>query len=209
MEIITRQQAITLRLNKYFTGEPCRNGHVDTRYTHSSTCQSCITQSRPTSVSNRGDLAERRLALAEQKIALSAHRLANRLNTKLNNDLLKIRVNLHFKDVPNFKSFMWMRAFLIDQSVTPEDLLTRYSPKVVSEDRAVYTFRTFQANHAELYKMAKDLESDRKITDPIRKIPMDPKMAEAIANAQESPSALPLKARLMNAQEAAAKLLDK
>lgn len=176
MKIITRQQAITDGLNKYFTGEPCRNGHTAERYTHSSTCQSCITQYRPQNNSPR-----ERSAVVE---------------LRRKQDLIKIRVELNFKDVPTFKSAMWMAAFLIDQSVTEDDLLTNNSPKALSHERALYTFRTFQANHSELYKMAKDLERARAISDPIQKIPMDPKMAEAIANAQESPSALPLKARL-------------
>jgi hypothetical protein len=42
MEIITRQQALTLGLNKYFTGKPCKNGHVAERYIQSSTCELCI-----------------------------------------------------------------------------------------------------------------------------------------------------------------------
>lgn len=45
-EIITRKEAFLKGLGKYFTGSPCRNGHVAERYTKSGTCQECISSSR-------------------------------------------------------------------------------------------------------------------------------------------------------------------
>lgn len=42
MEIINRAQAVALGYDRYFTGRPCRNGHIDYRYTTSGTCKSCI-----------------------------------------------------------------------------------------------------------------------------------------------------------------------
>jgi hypothetical protein len=44
-EIISREEAIARRLNRYFTGEPCVNGHIAQRYIHGSmshgTCCEC------------------------------------------------------------------------------------------------------------------------------------------------------------------------
>lgn len=42
MEIITKSQARERGLNKYFTGKPCKNGHVDQRHMHNSVCMGCI-----------------------------------------------------------------------------------------------------------------------------------------------------------------------
>lgn len=44
MNIISRAQAKASNLNRYFTGVPCRNGHVDFRYTASGACKSCIAE---------------------------------------------------------------------------------------------------------------------------------------------------------------------
>lgn len=41
MNIITRQQAINDNLPRYFTGKPCRNGHVAERYRVGGTCVEC------------------------------------------------------------------------------------------------------------------------------------------------------------------------
>lgn len=42
MDIVTRAEAKVGGLNRYFTGVPCKNGHVDFRYTASGACKSCL-----------------------------------------------------------------------------------------------------------------------------------------------------------------------
>lgn len=42
MEIISRAEAKQKGLNKYYTGQPCKNGHDAYRYTQSGTCSKCI-----------------------------------------------------------------------------------------------------------------------------------------------------------------------
>lgn len=41
MEIITRQEAIAQGLRRYFTGKPCKHGHVAERSTHKRRCVGC------------------------------------------------------------------------------------------------------------------------------------------------------------------------
>lgn len=41
MKIISRKEAKSLGLKRYFTGKPCKNGHVDERSTSKSTCLEC------------------------------------------------------------------------------------------------------------------------------------------------------------------------
>jgi len=87
--MITRSDAKAQGLSKYFTGVPCRNGHVAERYTQSGTCQDCIRTSRaivlaprapvgeilpPTSA--RLELQQARVDLEQQKITIKAQRAA-------------------------------------------------------------------------------------------------------------------------------------
>lgn len=37
----TRKEAAAVGDHKYFTGEPCRNGHIDLRFTKSGVCMAC------------------------------------------------------------------------------------------------------------------------------------------------------------------------
>jgi hypothetical protein len=40
-DIISRKDALALGLTRYFTGTPCKHGHVSERYTENSTCVQC------------------------------------------------------------------------------------------------------------------------------------------------------------------------
>ena len=42
VEIITRKEALAKGLKKYFTGKPCKHGHVAERYTATGQCKKCI-----------------------------------------------------------------------------------------------------------------------------------------------------------------------
>jgi len=46
MKIITREEALKRGLTRYFTGEPCKHGHMAERYTKSSNCVVCRSQTR-------------------------------------------------------------------------------------------------------------------------------------------------------------------
>jgi hypothetical protein len=46
MEIITRDEAIDRGLGRYFTGQKCKNGHVDHRNTLSGTCLGCVREAQ-------------------------------------------------------------------------------------------------------------------------------------------------------------------
>lgn len=43
-EVVSRQDAIERGLLRYFTGEPCKHGHVAERYTLNSGCITCINE---------------------------------------------------------------------------------------------------------------------------------------------------------------------
>lgn len=46
MKIITPQEAAALGLKTYYTGKPCKHGHVTERYLGSGACKGCVTQVR-------------------------------------------------------------------------------------------------------------------------------------------------------------------
>lgn len=45
MEIMARKRAVELGRSTYFTGEPCRRGHISERYTQSGGCCLCVAAS--------------------------------------------------------------------------------------------------------------------------------------------------------------------
>lgn len=42
MKIISRQQAIEQKLTRYFTGEPCKHGHISEKLLSNRTCVECL-----------------------------------------------------------------------------------------------------------------------------------------------------------------------
>lgn len=45
MDVIDRKTAIAAGLPKYYTGQPCINGHISERYSLSGSCQACVADS--------------------------------------------------------------------------------------------------------------------------------------------------------------------
>lgn len=175
MEIITRQQAITLGLSKYFTGESCRNGHVAPRYVQSSTCQDCIKVSVPAvNIEQRLQLQQQRmaleqskfdqraerLALAKRKADLSEKRLALRTSAK-RKALVPFRPMLHYADVEFFKSMMFAQSMMSDPTITMDDLLTNKAPEV-SGCRAIYHFKVFQVDTPTLREFEQNIDRERR-----------------------------------------------
>jgi hypothetical protein len=49
--IISRAEAKTIGYKKYFTGKPCKHGHISERYTNSKHCIQCLTERNKTPAS--------------------------------------------------------------------------------------------------------------------------------------------------------------
>lgn len=45
VKIVTRMEAAKSGLNRFFTGKPCRNGHIAERYVINGTCVECANNS--------------------------------------------------------------------------------------------------------------------------------------------------------------------
>lgn len=68
MDIITRAEAKEKQLPKYFTGEPCRNGHIDERITSTAKCCQCKREAEMRWYNkNREDVLEYRADLRQQE----------------------------------------------------------------------------------------------------------------------------------------------
>jgi hypothetical protein len=67
----TRQEAIDRRIDKYFTGKPCSNGHLSPRYTKWGTCVACAAASSL----RRAEEAKRALDGGEMRLAEVSHEL--------------------------------------------------------------------------------------------------------------------------------------
>ena len=86
MDLISRKDAIAKGLGKYFTGSPCRNGHIAERYVQSGTCEECIRESKAIAViprmraeilpPERMEIMKSRVNLEQQKLALKSQRLS-------------------------------------------------------------------------------------------------------------------------------------
>lgn len=67
MQIVTRKEAKATGLNRYYTGLPCKNGHVDYRYTASGACKSCVGESNgrfaPTGVETEPEVVAAKMVL--------------------------------------------------------------------------------------------------------------------------------------------------
>jgi hypothetical protein len=46
LPIVTREEAIERGLRRYFTGQPCKRGHVGERYTLNAGCLQCMNESQ-------------------------------------------------------------------------------------------------------------------------------------------------------------------
>lgn len=172
MDIITRQQAVIQGLTKYFTGEPCKNGHLTYRYTHSCTCVDCIRASKVPNEDRselqaqrvalelqKADQRERRLKLAEAKIRLQEQKVALRPKPK-RDGMVEVRVLLHFDDLAHFKAIMHARAMEIDPTITMVELMTNKVPETVGQ-RSIHTFKCFGVDFDPLHKLENEIARNR------------------------------------------------
>jgi hypothetical protein len=76
-EIIRRRDALALALSRYFTGKPCKHGHVSERRTDTGNCVECTTAAH-----QKSQYKERmRLYMRTLRIKQSADRLSELVST--------------------------------------------------------------------------------------------------------------------------------
>lgn len=95
MKIITRKDAVEAKMQQYFTGRPCKRGHIAQRYVQSGACTMCISESSKATRAGMG-AQSRNSARAELNAMIHVEYLKKRDAV---NDLVEIRVPIHQKDV--------------------------------------------------------------------------------------------------------------
>lgn len=131
MDVITRPEARQKSLKTYFTGLPCKNGHISPRYTQSGTCADCIKQS------NGG------------KIDHTAHA---RKEAKAN--LVQVRVRVFDVDRDAFAASAWALAVMRYPVLNLGDI----DPRLLGSDRTagtgLYAFYCHADDVAQLREIA-------------------------------------------------------
>jgi len=141
MQIISRQHAITQRLSKYFTGKPCKNGHIAARYTKSSVCMECL---HPTFTSTD----------REQRQSIKVVRDAAR------SQMIRHGYVLHSSDLDSFAAMALFYARLHEPALTPGDL-GRMLTSTGLNGFAHYVFWIFPEDRAALLEFETILRANR------------------------------------------------
>lgn len=150
--LITREEAISAQLTKYFTGKPCKRGHIAPRYVKSLSCLECL---HPNYISV--DLEQRKAArIAERESIARSSTLAHLMG--------RIKVRLHINDVELFESALLGSAICQEPSLRLQHLRTRFVPKFLDSGMMLYQFRCFPQDIETLFALQDSLERARNRT---------------------------------------------
>lgn len=127
---ITRSEAKLRQLNQYFTGLPCKNGHLTYRYTSSGACSGCIrAHNKPvydqTSIDRKGAKAQ----------------------------LVQVRLRCHENDHDALASSAWALAIMRNSVLTLGDIAPRLLPQDRAGGTGLYAFYC----HAEDVSQLRDI----------------------------------------------------
>lgn len=176
MEIISRQDAIKRGLKKYFTGIPCKNGHISERYLQSSACELCIRGNIPNTDeqrSQRQQIAADRLKLEQEKIKLAAERTrinAERLKlsrarreemtlaANARSRLIKIKQSVYHSDIEALRNFAYLLAISRQPSLRFQDIACPHlSPGIVGGGVGLYTLACFAEDEPAIVEFNRQL----------------------------------------------------
>lgn len=161
MEITPRQQAIMERKKRYFTGVPCKNGHIAERYTKCSVCVECL---HPTFESRSATAVSEDpwFRLRDERTAAVAERLeARQRNTLARFRMQRIKVVLHDEDLAPFVEMAAYLAIAREPTLSRADVFTKFEPRPRGERMAMYAFKAFSEDAPALHKLAEDLRFPR------------------------------------------------
>lgn len=146
MNILTRQDAIAQRLSRYFTGLPCKHGHISQRYTKTLNCIECL---HPTfEAQDIKQRREARAALKPTRLDLSGMKL--------------IKIRLHKNDLDLFESMAMAAAMMHEAAIKLRNIRSRLVPKVIGIDLHIYGFMCFPDDEAMLREFQDSLETARR-----------------------------------------------
>lgn len=117
MQILSRSEAKEKQQATYFTGQPCKHGHVAKRYTQSGTCSECINGDR-----NR---------IADPMAAAKREAKA---------DLVKVRIRAFDEDRDALAASAWALAVMRYPMLQLGDVDPRHLPQDKAAGTGLYAF---------------------------------------------------------------------
>jgi hypothetical protein len=178
MDIISRNDARLQAMTLYFTGEPCKNGHISPRYVQSGTCRLCITGENP----NRPKVSEEKLEQSRIKLALRQTEvdlrrratvlreerklLAADRETRISQDrteriarrqaladMQTILIHLSDANITAYKATLLTFAQMRCPTLVLADVVLNVTPR----PGQIYSFRCFPEHKADLYDIQNQL----------------------------------------------------
>lgn len=153
MNILTRQEAVALKLSRYFTGQPCKHGHISERYTRSLNCIECL---HPTFEAE--DIKKRKA----ERAALKPRRLNRSEIRDLRSRMKLIRIRLHEHDLLLFESMAFAAAMAHEPAIRMSNIRARLVPKRIGVGWSIYGFMCFPEDAATLKEFEGSLEGIRR-----------------------------------------------
>jgi hypothetical protein len=162
MEIISRTEAITRGLRKYFTGDPCRNGHLAQRYTQSSTCEDCLKATKGTII----DGAER-IKLLQDKLTLERDKFEFRRqihkergtaadHREIIGRMIKTKIRARAADMDFIYDAALAFANLRSKLINRRDVVLAYAPK-----NSMWGLRCFPADLDAIQEFSNSIWQER------------------------------------------------
>lgn len=140
MQLKTRKDAYDEGETKFFTGKPCKNGHITYRYVQSGSCADCINykfKHRSTDININPALKER-LEKEEQQKAIAVAQATLRKGIRLACPLFRLRI--FNQDVAAVRDMTLAFTRLNYPEATIDDIDPRLRPLDVIDGTAVYQF---------------------------------------------------------------------
>ncbi len=176
MEIVSRSSAAAQGLTKYYTGNPCKNGHLNYRYVQSGTCSDCI---REASNGARASVQARTGA------PLSPEQMAVRRDALV--ELVDIRVRAYPEDAGTLRAVAAAYCCAQYPTLAPADVHILVAPSDPAGGTFLYRVRVPSAHIDALRATANALLAARSSVDLNRFHAQQVEAAAALAPAPVPP----------------------
>lgn len=123
MQIISRSEAIQLNLNSYFTGEPCKHGHIAERRTANYTCVLCCKNIAKKHYDKNKTIIKGK-SKEYYKINSDKVKAYQKQYSNMNKDKINDRHHQRYNNDPDYKMKFRMRGMLrkiLIKSETPKE----------------------------------------------------------------------------------------
>lgn len=155
MELTSRQEAISKGLGRYFTGSPCKHGHITQRFTSSSGCVECV---HPTFVNH--EWQARRAEAYRKRSEIEKQRAERERLAPVIARMTSIFIVLHPLDLGVFQAFAHAAAMFHEPTLSLSHIETKHKPKQWGS-KYRHTFLCFESDVASLRSFQDALDAAR------------------------------------------------